>query len=195
MPRLFEGRESRSAAYALGAAVVAHLATRLVPPSTQVFSLMQTREKHLHCCSACGRIVTHHRRHGDLLTHTQEEAVLLVAFGLLWFGTLPHPLTTIHPDAHKSRPAPCYCSGADRMARPAPAQHRRVRCGRKQRRERVAGGTHGCARGLRGAAIPVLERLRVLRGGRVDVLVRLAGFAQDFKLRVEILFASLGRCM
>ncbi|KAI0832459.1 hypothetical protein BC628DRAFT_1346787 [Trametes gibbosa] len=33
-------------------------------------------------------IVTHHRRHGELLTHTQEEVVLLVAFGLLWFAVL-----------------------------------------------------------------------------------------------------------
>ncbi|KAI0677535.1 hypothetical protein C8Q78DRAFT_96070 [Trametes maxima] len=33
-------------------------------------------------------IVTHHRRNGALLTQTQEEAVLITAFGLMWFALL-----------------------------------------------------------------------------------------------------------
>ncbi|KAI9063200.1 hypothetical protein FKP32DRAFT_1592661 [Trametes sanguinea] len=88
MPRLFEGRESRSAAYAVGAAVIAHLATRLVPYSTQVFSLMQTSVAILAIASLGLMVVTHHRQRGELLTHTQEEAVLIVAFGLMWFALL-----------------------------------------------------------------------------------------------------------
>ncbi len=32
------------------------------------------------------RVVTHHRRAGNMLTHTQEEMVLITAFGLMWFG-------------------------------------------------------------------------------------------------------------
>ncbi|KAL1946764.1 hypothetical protein VTO73DRAFT_14868 [Trametes versicolor] len=73
---------------ALGAAVIAHLAMRLVPHSTQVFSLMQTSVAILAIASLGLMVVTHHRRHGELLTHTQEEAVLLVAFGLMWFALL-----------------------------------------------------------------------------------------------------------
>ena len=43
------------------------------------------------------RVVTHHRRHGDLLTQAQEEAVLIAAFGLLWFGTPRLPMLRGHP--------------------------------------------------------------------------------------------------
>ncbi|KAI0638221.1 hypothetical protein C8Q77DRAFT_418584 [Trametes polyzona] len=88
MPRLFEGRESRSAMYALGAAMLAHVAMRFVPHSTQVFSLMQTSVAILAIASLGVMIVTHHRRHGEMLTQTQEEAILLVAFGLMWFALL-----------------------------------------------------------------------------------------------------------
>ncbi|KAI0776083.1 hypothetical protein BD413DRAFT_260098 [Trametes elegans] len=87
MPRLFEGRESRSAAYAVGAAVIAHLATRLVPPST-LFSLMQTSVAILAIASLGLMVVTHHRRHGELLNQEQEEIVLIVAFGLMWFALM-----------------------------------------------------------------------------------------------------------
>ena len=41
------------------------------------------------------RVVTHHRRNGDLLTIAQEEIILIAAFGLLWFGTFPRRSPTL----------------------------------------------------------------------------------------------------
>ncbi|KAI0375676.1 hypothetical protein BV20DRAFT_1008337 [Pilatotrama ljubarskyi] len=49
---------------------------------------MQTSVAILAIASLCLMVVTHHRRHGQLLTQTQEEAVLIVAFGLMWFALL-----------------------------------------------------------------------------------------------------------
>ncbi|OSD04287.1 hypothetical protein PYCCODRAFT_1433673 [Trametes coccinea BRFM310] len=49
---------------------------------------MQTSVAILAIASLGLMVVTHHRRNGELLTQTQEEAVLIVAFGLMWFALL-----------------------------------------------------------------------------------------------------------
>ncbi|KAI0660947.1 hypothetical protein C8Q70DRAFT_1052769 [Cubamyces menziesii] len=49
---------------------------------------MQTSVAFLAIASLGLMVVTHHRRHGELLTHAQEETVLIVAFGLMWFALL-----------------------------------------------------------------------------------------------------------
>ncbi|KAI0719518.1 hypothetical protein C8T65DRAFT_635585 [Cerioporus squamosus] len=85
---LFEGRVGRSAMYAAGAAGIAHLVMRLVPSSVQTYSLMQTAVAILAIASLGVMVVTHHRRNGNMLTHMQEEMVLITAFGLLWFAVL-----------------------------------------------------------------------------------------------------------
>ncbi|KAI0774311.1 hypothetical protein C8Q74DRAFT_824732 [Fomes fomentarius] len=85
---LFQGRVARSALYAGGAVVLAHLVARLVPDSVQTFSLMQTAVAILAIASLAVMVVTHHRRAGNMLTHTQEEMVLITAFGLMWFAIL-----------------------------------------------------------------------------------------------------------
>ncbi len=41
-------------------------------------------------------MLTHHRRSGSFLSQTQEEVVLIAAFGLMWFGTQPCPLARTH---------------------------------------------------------------------------------------------------
>ncbi|TBU59105.1 hypothetical protein BD310DRAFT_925704 [Dichomitus squalens] len=60
----------------------------LVPNSVQTYSLMQTAVAILAIASLAVMVVTHHRRDGALLTHTQEEMVLIAAFGLMWFAVL-----------------------------------------------------------------------------------------------------------
>ena len=40
-----------------------------------------------HSDCAGDRVLTHHRRSGSFLSQTQEEMVLIAAFGLMWFGT------------------------------------------------------------------------------------------------------------
>ena len=42
-------------------------------------------------------IVMHHRANGQLLTQTQEELALIVAFGLFWLGLLPLVFLPAHP--------------------------------------------------------------------------------------------------
>ncbi|PIL37186.1 hypothetical protein GSI_00878 [Ganoderma sinense ZZ0214-1] len=82
---LFEGNAMRSTLYAGGAAVVAHLVMMLVPSSVQTYSLMQTAVAILAIASLAVMVLTHHRRSGSFLSQTQEEMVLIAAFGLLWF--------------------------------------------------------------------------------------------------------------
>ena len=48
------------------------------PMRDETYKTHQTTHAH--------RVVTHHRRNGDMLTHAQEETILIVAFGLLWLG-------------------------------------------------------------------------------------------------------------
>ncbi|KZT12745.1 uncharacterized protein LAESUDRAFT_14154 [Laetiporus sulphureus 93-53] len=64
----------------------AHALTRLVPRSTNTYSLMQSAVAMLMLASMSLLVVTHRRHNGPLLTRAQQETMLVVAFGMVWFG-------------------------------------------------------------------------------------------------------------
>jgi len=72
-----------------GAVVVgfAHFMTKLLS-STHAFHLTQTSVAILAILSMMAFVTMHHRREGQLMTQTQEEMVLICAFGLFWVAML-----------------------------------------------------------------------------------------------------------
>ncbi|TCD66993.1 hypothetical protein EIP91_000673 [Steccherinum ochraceum] len=80
---------------AAGVALAAHLITSLVPGTLlliaygmeDVFNMMQSTVAILAVAALAYLVVTHHRREGQVLTQTQEEMLLIGAFGLFWFGS------------------------------------------------------------------------------------------------------------
>ncbi|TFK55719.1 hypothetical protein OE88DRAFT_653116 [Heliocybe sulcata] len=85
---LFRSRPTQSFATAAVAAFAAHLILWLMPSNLHVFTLMQTAVATLALSGLMVLVVMHHRRSGGLLTHAQEETILIGAFGLFWLGTL-----------------------------------------------------------------------------------------------------------
>ncbi|KAI0939175.1 hypothetical protein AcV5_000666 [Taiwanofungus camphoratus] len=88
MPTLFRERIARSVTTAALAAFAAHVLIRLIPPSLHTFNLMQSSVAMLALASLSVLVVMHHRRNGQFLSQTQEEAILIGAFGLFWFALL-----------------------------------------------------------------------------------------------------------
>ncbi|KAI0796633.1 hypothetical protein C8Q75DRAFT_741781 [Abortiporus biennis] len=60
----------------------------MLPSGIHIFSLMQSTVAVLAIASLAILVVMHHRRDAHLLTQTQEEAILIGAFGLFWFAIL-----------------------------------------------------------------------------------------------------------
>lgn len=85
---IFRDRIVRSALSAAGVALAAHLITSLVPGTLHVFNLLQSSVAILAVAALAFLVVTHHRRDGHMLTQTQEEMILIGAFGLFWFAIL-----------------------------------------------------------------------------------------------------------
>ncbi|OBZ76160.1 Ubiquitin-conjugating enzyme E2 8 [Grifola frondosa] len=85
---LFQGRIARSVTAAALAAAGAHAVMKFIPSSLQTFNLMQSSVAILALASLAVLVVAHHSRNGQLLTQTQEEMILIGAFGLTWFAIL-----------------------------------------------------------------------------------------------------------
>ncbi|CAL1700587.1 unnamed protein product [Somion occarium] len=73
---------------AAGVALAAHLLTWILPDTLHVFTTMQSSVAILALASLAVLVVTHHRREANLLTQTQEEMILIAAFGFAWFAIL-----------------------------------------------------------------------------------------------------------
>lgn len=85
---LFQERMVRSITSAALAAFAAHVLSQLLPHSIHTFNLVQTSVIVLALASLSLLVVMHHRRNGGFLTRTQEEMILIGAFGLFWFAVL-----------------------------------------------------------------------------------------------------------
>ncbi|KAH8094789.1 hypothetical protein BXZ70DRAFT_946067 [Cristinia sonorae] len=85
---IFRERLARSMLGAAGVALVAHLITAVVPGTLHVFNMLQSAVAILAVAALAFLVVSHHRREGHLLTQTQEEMILIGAFGLFWFAVL-----------------------------------------------------------------------------------------------------------
>ncbi|KAK7695404.1 hypothetical protein QCA50_000040 [Cerrena zonata] len=85
---MFQERLVRSGLLAAGVALCAHGLTWVLPDTLYVFTTLQSSVAILALASLAVLVVTHHRREGGLLTQTQEEAILVGAFGLAWFAIL-----------------------------------------------------------------------------------------------------------
>ncbi|KDQ64513.1 hypothetical protein JAAARDRAFT_28151 [Jaapia argillacea MUCL 33604] len=88
MAELFSVRRGRSFGVAAVAAFVGHMIVYMLPQSLQIFTFTQTSIAILAICSLMVLVVAHHRRHGEVLSQTQEEMILIGAFGLFWFAIL-----------------------------------------------------------------------------------------------------------
>lgn len=85
---LFRSRPTQSFATAAAVAFTAHLLLWLLPADLHVFTLMQTVVAILALAGVMIMVVVHHRRGGGLLTHVQEERILIAVFGLFWLALL-----------------------------------------------------------------------------------------------------------
>ncbi|CAL1700584.1 unnamed protein product [Somion occarium] len=85
---MFNERLVRSGMAAAGVALAAHLLTWILPDTLHVFTTMQSSVAILALASLAVLVVTHHRREANLLTQTQEEMILIAAFGFAWFAIL-----------------------------------------------------------------------------------------------------------
>lgn len=85
---LFRHHPFRSAAYAAGLAIVAHILHKFIPATHFAFSLTSTSVAILALSSLAIMIVAHHTRQGQIMTQTQEEMLLIGAFGLFWLSFL-----------------------------------------------------------------------------------------------------------
>lgn len=84
---LFRDRPIRSTVAAAIILGFGHFLTRLMS-SLHAFHLTQTSVAILAILSMMVFVTMHHRREGQLMTQTQEEMVLICAFGLFWVATL-----------------------------------------------------------------------------------------------------------
>ncbi|KIJ56674.1 hypothetical protein M422DRAFT_22828 [Sphaerobolus stellatus SS14] len=85
---LFRHNPFRSAAYAAGLAVAVHILHKFIPESHFAFSMTSTSVSILALSSLAIMIVAHHTRQGQIMTQTQEEMLLIGAFGLFWLSFL-----------------------------------------------------------------------------------------------------------
>lgn len=76
----------RTVAGVICAASVGHLAMYLVPDSLHAYNLTQTALALLAISSLMVMIMMKHRGEDNLLLQTQEEFLLVCAFGLAWFA-------------------------------------------------------------------------------------------------------------
>ena len=107
----------------------------------------------------------HHRQEGRFLSQTQEELILISAFGLLCLGKSPFLCTSCWTRGAKG-PAHSAPGGEPRVAG-AGCRYRRCVRGRARKQEEHRGGLH-----RREAAVPGLERRgRVCRRRVVVVLM------------------------
>ncbi|KAF8484295.1 hypothetical protein JB92DRAFT_3029858 [Gautieria morchelliformis] len=85
---LFRHNRLRSALYAGGLAILVHIFHRFIPTSHFAFSLTSTSVAILALSSLAIMTVAHHTRQGQVMTQTQEEMLLIGAFGLFWLSFL-----------------------------------------------------------------------------------------------------------
>ncbi|KAI0729433.1 hypothetical protein C8Q72DRAFT_316467 [Fomitopsis betulina] len=89
---LFRDRTVRSITSAALAAFTAHWLTRMIPNTMHTYNLMQSSVAMLALASLSilwlASVVMHHRRNGQFLTQTQEEVILIAAFGFFWLAIL-----------------------------------------------------------------------------------------------------------
>ncbi|KZT74419.1 hypothetical protein DAEQUDRAFT_720583 [Daedalea quercina L-15889] len=85
---LFRDRTVRSVTSAALAAFAAHFLTRMIPNTMHTYNLMQSSVAMLALASLSILVVMHHRRNGQFLTQTQEEIILIAAFGFFWLAIL-----------------------------------------------------------------------------------------------------------
>ncbi|KAH8118268.1 hypothetical protein DFH11DRAFT_659735 [Phellopilus nigrolimitatus] len=83
---LFRGHVLRSTIIAGLLVFAAHHAIKRMPESMHVFTLTQTSIAIIALASLMLLVAANHRRQGQVLTQTQEELLLLVAFGLFWLS-------------------------------------------------------------------------------------------------------------
>lgn len=84
---LFRDRPVRSISAAALAIFIGHYMTKLIS-SSHAFHLTQTSIAVVSIALLVVMITMHHRMEGQLLTQTQEEAVLIGGFVLLWIAVL-----------------------------------------------------------------------------------------------------------
>ncbi|KII95195.1 hypothetical protein PLICRDRAFT_34032 [Plicaturopsis crispa FD-325 SS-3] len=108
---LFSRHPVRMVAGAALAALAGHLIMKLMPHSLHAFNLTQTSVAILALASLIVLIGVHHNREGQILTQTQEEVVLIGAFGLFWLAFLVAMRAFNAGGSVNQRPYPC--SGDD----------------------------------------------------------------------------------
>ncbi|EJD53781.1 hypothetical protein AURDEDRAFT_157026 [Auricularia subglabra TFB-10046 SS5] len=83
---LFRNHRMRSLGVAALAVLAAHLGARRLPPRLDFIASMVVAL--LALAAVVLLVIAANRRRADVLTQTQEEMVLLFAFGLFWFCIL-----------------------------------------------------------------------------------------------------------
>ncbi|KLO14970.1 hypothetical protein SCHPADRAFT_287356 [Schizopora paradoxa] len=86
---LFRGHVLRSVAIAGLAILGAHQLIRHLPDTVHILTLTQTSVAIVALSSLMLFTVAHHQRGGRMMTQTQEEMVLIGAFGLFWLCASP----------------------------------------------------------------------------------------------------------
>ncbi|KAK0190921.1 hypothetical protein F5146DRAFT_1046321 [Armillaria mellea] len=87
MPSLFRENPVRSTSALVATLAVGWAITKLLS-SLHAFHLTQTSVAMMAIASLMLLVMLHHRREGQLLTHTQEEMILIAGFGLFWVAVL-----------------------------------------------------------------------------------------------------------
>ncbi|TFY54069.1 hypothetical protein EVJ58_g9079 [Rhodofomes roseus] len=79
---LFRDRTVRSVTSAALAAFAAHFLTGMIPHTMHTYNLLQSSVAMLALASLS-------ILNGQFLSQTQEEVILIAAFGFFWLGTIP----------------------------------------------------------------------------------------------------------
>jgi len=88
MPRLFQGHILRSTIAAGLAVAAGHQFLHRLPDNFYAFTMAQTSIAIIALSAIMLITVAHHHRRGQAMTQTQEEMLLIGAFGLFWLAVL-----------------------------------------------------------------------------------------------------------